>query len=76
MESSRPFLSTLALEDYPAFSPDGKMLAYTSGPDGRARQIYVRNVAGGEGIKVTDDSYDDISPSLVVRWRPALPMSR
>ena len=33
VESSRPFISTLALEGEPAFSPDGKMLAYTSGTD-------------------------------------------
>ncbi len=64
VESGRPFISTLALEDFPAFSADGKMLAYTSGPaDGGARKIYVRNVAGGEGIKVTSDTYDDISPT-------------
>ncbi len=63
VESSRPFISTLALEDFPAFSPDGKTLAYTSGPEGGQRQIYVRNMAGGGGIKLSTDSYDDISPT-------------
>ncbi len=63
VESSRPFISTLALEGEPAFSPDGKMLAYTSGPDTLSRKIYVRNVAGGDAIKVTGDAYDDISPT-------------
>jgi DNA-binding winged helix-turn-helix (wHTH) protein/Tol biopolymer transport system component len=63
VESSRPFISTLALDDEPAFSLDGKMLAYTSGPDGGQRQIYVRNLAGGEGIKITNDAYDDVSPA-------------
>jgi len=63
VESSRPFISTLALEDYPAFSPNGTMLAYTSGPDGGQRQIYVRNLAVGEGIKIAGDGYDDISPT-------------
>ena len=63
MESSRPFISTLALEDYPAFSPDGKMLAYTSGPEGGQHQIYVRNLTAGEGIKITNDTYDDVSPT-------------
>ena len=57
VESSRPFISTLALEGEPAFSPDGKMLAYTSGPDPLSRKIYVRNVAGGDGIRVTSDAY-------------------
>lgn len=66
VESSRTLISTLALEGEPAFSPDGKMLAYTSGPDTLSRKIYVRNVAGGEGIRITADAYDDVSPS----WSP------
>jgi len=63
VESSRPFISTLALEGEPAFSPDGKMLAYTAGPQNGHRQIYVRSLAGGDSIKVTNDGYDDVSPS-------------
>ena len=63
VESSRPFISTLALEGEPAFSPNGAMLAYTSGKDTLSRQIYVRNMAGGDGIKITSDAYDDVSPS-------------
>src|ERR1700748_2147870 len=63
VESSRPFISTLALEGAPAFSSDGRMLAYTSGADASSRKIFVRNVAGGNGIKVTSDAYDDGSPS-------------
>jgi Tol biopolymer transport system component len=63
VENSRPFISTLALEDYPAFSPDGKMLAYTSRPEGGQRQIYVRSLSAGEGVKIAGDGYDDISPS-------------
>ena len=66
VERGRPFVSTLALEGEPAFSLDGRMLAYTSGPDTRSRKIYVRNVAGGDAIKVTNDGYDDISPT----WSP------
>jgi Tol biopolymer transport system component len=63
VESSRPFISTLALEGEPSFSLDGKILAYTSGADPRSRKIYVRNVAGGDGIKVTSDAYSDVSPT-------------
>jgi Tol biopolymer transport system component/DNA-binding winged helix-turn-helix (wHTH) protein len=66
VESGRPFISTLALEGEPAFSLDGKMLAYASGSDLLSRKIYVRNVAGGDAIKVTNDDYDDISPT----WSP------
>ena len=66
MESSRPFISTLAQEGEPAFSPDGKMLAYTSGPNLLSRKIYVRNIAGGNGIKISNDDYDDVSPT----WSP------
>ena len=63
VESSRPFISTLALEDFPAFSPNGAMLAYTSGPEGGQRQIYVRNLTAGEGLKIAGDAYDDTSPT-------------
>jgi Tol biopolymer transport system component len=63
VESSRPFISTLALEDFPAFSPNGAMLAYTSGPEGGQRQIYLRNLAAGEGLKITSDTFDDTSPT-------------
>jgi Tol biopolymer transport system component/DNA-binding winged helix-turn-helix (wHTH) protein len=66
VESGRPFISTLAREGEPAFSLDGRMLAYTSGGDVLSRKIYVRNVAGGAAIKVTNDGYDDISPT----WSP------
>src|SRR5262249_7008296 len=51
VESGRPFISTLALEGEPAFSLDGRMLAYSSGKDLLSRKIYVRNVAGGDAIK-------------------------
>ena len=61
--SSRPFISTLALEGEPAFSPDGKMLAYTSGTENQPRQIYVRNIAGGDAIRITNDAYGDVSPT-------------
>ena len=66
VESSRSFISTMALEGEPAFSSDGKMLAYTSGPDLHSRKIYVRNLAGGDAIKITNDGYDDVSPT----WSP------
>jgi WD40 repeat protein len=66
VESSRSFISTMALEGEPAFSPDGKALAYTSGADLHSRKIYVRNLAGGDAIKITNDAFDDVSPA----WSP------
>lgn len=58
VESSRPFVSTLQLEGEPAFSPDGKMLAYISGPDAKSFKVYVRNLAGGDAIKITNGAND------------------
>lgn len=66
VESSRPFIATLALEGEPAFSPDGKSMAYTSGPDPAARQIYVRSVAGSAPIRITSDGRLNVSPV----WSP------
>ncbi len=66
VESSRSFISTMALEGEPAFSPDGKMLAYTSGADLHSRKIYVRTLAGGDAIKIANDAFDDVSPT----WSP------
>ena len=66
VESSRSFIATMALEGEPAFSPDGKALAYTSGADLHSRKIYVRNLAGGDAIKITNDAFDDVSPA----WSP------
>jgi len=63
VESSRPFIATLVREGEPAFSPDGKMLAYVSGPDVMSNKIYVRNLAGGGAVKITNAAYDDHSPS-------------
>jgi Tol biopolymer transport system component/DNA-binding winged helix-turn-helix (wHTH) protein len=63
VESSRPFVESLALEGQPAFSPDGAMMAYVSGTDTVSRKIYVRSVAGGDPTKITSDEFDDNSPS-------------
>ncbi len=53
------------LSDFPALSPDGKMVAYSSdqglngGPD-----IYVREVAGGPPVRLTTDGADNTMPDF------------
>ncbi len=66
VEDSRPLISTAPLEGQPAFSPDGRMLAYASGATVRSRKIHIRNVARGDGVRVTTGAHDDFSPS----WSP------
>ncbi len=47
----------------PALSPDGKMIAYIGGESGNVN-LYVRRVAGGERIRLTDDSTFKDDPSF------------
>ena len=54
------------LEILPAISPDGKSVAYASGTTTRTR-IYVRPVAGGRSIQLTDDTSGVQSHP---RWSP------
>ena len=44
------------LELDPAIAPDGKTIAYAAGPVGRLR-IYVRQIAGGRMVALTDDGF-------------------
>jgi len=66
VENSRPIISSHALEGEPAFSPDGRMLAYAAGAGRLSRNIYVRNVARGDGLKISAGPCEDVSPS----WSP------
>ena len=54
------------LEALPAISPDGKTVAYASGTPVRMR-VFVRPVAGGRGIALTDDTTQVQSHP---RWSP------
>jgi Tol biopolymer transport system component len=49
----------------PAFSPDGKMMAYASdrGEDGNL-DIWVQQLAGGTPLRLTTDPADDNAPSF------------
>jgi eukaryotic-like serine/threonine-protein kinase len=54
------------IEVLPAISPDGKTVAYASGTASRMR-VFVRPVAGGRGIALTDDTTQVQS---YPRWSP------
>jgi Tol biopolymer transport system component len=60
-----PFAATAALENAPAFSPDGRWLAYSSTESGRA-EIYVRPFPSGEGLRKVSTEPGGMNP----RWSP------
>src|SRR5579863_4476133 len=51
------------LEESPAFSPDGKSVAFVSDSTG-SREIWIRLVAGGPPLEITHDAGDHLEP----RW--------
>ena len=55
----------VGLEEAPAISPDGKMVAFVSVAGGK-RQIWVRLLASGAPLAVTKDELDHYGP----RWSP------
>ncbi|HEY7185293.1 MAG TPA: LpqB family beta-propeller domain-containing protein [Vicinamibacterales bacterium] len=55
----------VGINESPAISPDGKMVAFVAVADGR-RQIWIRLLNGGAPLQVTRDDYDHLQP----RWTP------
>jgi Tol biopolymer transport system component len=50
------------LDGYPSWSPDGKMIAFTSNRDGN-NEIYIMDVDGNNPRRLTNDPADDTYPS-------------
>ena len=55
----------VGINESPAISPDGKMVAFVAMADGR-RQIWIRLLNGGVPLQVTRDDADHLEP----RWTP------
>ena len=53
------------LNESPAISPDGKMVAFVAAVDGR-QQVWIRLLTGGTRLQVTRDNADHLYP----RWAP------
>jgi Tol biopolymer transport system component len=62
---ARAMTDFVGLEEAPAISPDGKMVAFTAAQGGR-RQVFIRFVNGGPARAVTTDGVDHQLP----RWEP------
>lgn len=66
-EAVRPLTSELGVETHPALSPDGRMIAYAGGAGyGTQRDIFLRGVADGTPIRLTNTAEDELSPA----WSP------
>jgi hypothetical protein len=61
----RRLTSDASWEEDPAWSPDGRRIAFTSGRD-RDREIYVINADGSNAVRLTNDSSADYQPA----WSP------
>lgn len=66
-EAVRPLTSDPGVETHPALSPDGRMIAYSGGAGfGAQRDIFLRGVADGTPIQLTDTAEDEMAPA----WSP------
>jgi Tol biopolymer transport system component/serine/threonine protein kinase len=53
------------IDEYPAWSPDGKALLYT-GEVGKIRKIFRQDLASGHGTQLTHGDFDELQPT----WSP------
>jgi Tol biopolymer transport system component/DNA-binding winged helix-turn-helix (wHTH) protein len=66
VESSKLLTSNQPIERHAAISPDGETIAYSGGTDVLTRQIYLRSIAGGAPVRLTDEPGDHVSST----WSP------
>jgi DNA-binding winged helix-turn-helix (wHTH) protein len=63
------------LSEFPALSPGGKLLAYSSGPGSPGeRDLYIKQVAGGQPIRLTFDGAGNTMPDLTRRQQDRIPL--
>lgn len=63
VENSRPFISSSDQDLFPAFSPDGSMLAYAARAGTTPNRLFVRSIAGGDPIQLNTGRFDATSPT-------------
>lgn len=63
----QPLTSQPGWEAAPAFSADGKFIAYTWNSHSEKPQIYVRHLDGADAIKITDIESAEVGPLV---WSP------
>ena len=66
-EAVTPLTTELGVETHPALSPDGRLLVYAGGDGyGAPRDIFLRGLADGAPIRLTNTPQDESAPA----WSP------